>query len=202
MAKFTNYEHYIDDAQAFAQPILYHLRECVHTACPGVEETFKWSFPNFLYKGKILCHMASFKEHVAFGFWLGSLMQDPHGCFIRGNDSGMGQFGKISKLEDLPERGILLAYIREAMDLIDAGKTLKKEGERKAKVLETPAYLEDMLSHNPVAEEVFRKFSQSHRNEYIEWITEAKTEATRQKRLSQTIEWLHEGKSRNWKYAR
>ncbi len=202
MSRYSNFDDYIADAQPFAQPLLRHLRACVHEACPGIEEQFKWSFPNFIYNGKILCNMAAFKEHVAFGFWLSKHMKDPHDLFVEGEDSGMGNFGKLKELNELPERQILLDYILEAIRLTNEGKTIAPVSKRTAKVLEAPDYMLDVLRQHPLANDTFQAFSQSHKNEYIEWITEAKTEPTRQRRLNQTIEWLSEGKSRNWKYEK
>lgn len=202
MGKFASIDDYIAQAEDFAKPVLSHLRAVVHEACPQVEEAFKWSFPHFLYKGKILCSMASFKQHAAFTFWLGSHMSDPHNLFQKGDDSGMGQLGKIHSMHDLPDRAVLIEYLLEAQRLCDEGKTIQSGKSRQPRVLETPEYVLDALRRVPAAMDRFEKFTQGHRNEYIEWITEAKTEATRQRRIAQMIEWLLEGKSRNWKYAR
>jgi uncharacterized protein YdeI (YjbR/CyaY-like superfamily) len=202
MANYPDIDAYIAQSEDFAQPILSHLRALVHEACPGVEETFKWNMPHFLYKEKILCSMASFKQHAAFTFWLGASMSDPQQLFQRVGDSGMGQLGKIQHLSDLPDREILISYLHEAVLLTDAGTTISGGKSKKGKVLETPEYLREALLRVPAAMDCFEKFSQSHRNEYIEWITEAKAEATRQRRIAQMIEWLKEGKSRNWKYVR
>lgn len=202
MSKYKNYEEYIHQAEEFAQPILTQLRVYVKEACPEVEEEFKWSFPNFTYNGSILCNMAGFKNHVTFGFWLGSIMEDPNEIMIRTGNSGMGHFGKITSLENLPSKEVLIKYIRHAMQLTDDGHKLLNAGNKKAEVQEAPKILIDALNLNDIAYDTFNNFSQSHRNEYIEWINEAKTENTKLKRLAQTIEWLEEGKPRNWKYMK
>ena len=201
MAKYTTVDAYIEQAQDFAQPILHEIRRCVHASCPEVEETIKWNFPNFLYKKKILCSMASFKKHASFSIWLGGQMKDVHGLFVQGDDTGMGQFGKLYSLNDLPDRAFLSDYLLEAQQLIDAG-TVVRTPKKTAKVLEAPTILLDALEKNHPAKFIFEGFSQSHRNEYIEWISEAKTSATQQKRLTQMLEWLTEGKTRNWKYMK
>lgn len=200
--KYTNFDDYIEHAQDFAKPILTELRQTVHEACPEVSEEFKWSFPNFTYKGKILCNMASFKAHATFGFWMGSIMSDPHNLFIQVGETAMGQFGKITSLEDLPDRAILSSYILEAVQLIDEGKTLPQKDSSQKKEIIIPNALKEALLQNKTASATFDGFSFSHRKEYVEWIQEAKTEPTRIKRLNQTIEWLSEGKSRNWKYQK
>jgi uncharacterized protein YdeI (YjbR/CyaY-like superfamily) len=195
---------YIDRSADFAKPILDHLRALLHKACPDVVETIKWSFPNFDYKGSILCSMASFKQHCAFGFWLGAVMKDSEGIFIKGEDkSAMGQLGQIKSLKDLPSEKVLIAYLKEAASLIDQGVKLpKKEKATNASAIEVPGYFSAYLKKNKAALEQFNKFPPSHRKEYIQWITEAKTEATREKRMATAIEWIAEGKSRNWKYER
>src|SRR5688572_26225320 len=120
-------ELYISKSAEFAQPILWHITELVHKACPDVEETMKWSFPHFMYKGSNLCSMASFKQHCAFGFWLGSKMKDPKKILNTGeNKTAMGHLGQLRSMKDLPSDKIMLAYIKEAMTLIDKGVKLTK----------------------------------------------------------------------------
>ncbi len=192
---------YIEKAQPFAQPILKHLRALVHKACPEVEETIKWSFPHFDYKGEMMCSMASFKQHCAFGFWKAALMKDKSLVETARSEVAMGHLGKITSLKDLPSDKILTGYIKEAMKLNDDGIKLPPKPKVAAKPVETPPELTIALKRNKTAKATFEAFSASHRKEYIQWITEAKTEATKEKRIEQAIEMLAEGKSRNWKYA-
>ena len=194
-------DEYVNNSADFAKPILVHLRKLVHTTCPDVEETWKWSFPNFTYKGAILCSMAAFKQHCSFGFWKASLMDDPDGILLAQGDSGMGSLGKITNLKDLPKDAILKKYIKSAMRLNEEG--IKKAPTVKPiekKEITTPSYFVDALADNPDAKAVFDTFSYSNRKEYIEWFEDAKTEVTRDKRVAQAIEWIAEGKTRNWKY--
>jgi len=202
MPEFSNYDDYIEKCEAFAQPILKHLKACVNEACPEVEEEFKWNFPNFTYKKNILCHMAGFKKHVTFGFWLGSIMEDPENILQQVGSTGMGQFGKISSLDDLPEKNVLIHYIRQAVQLTEDGKKLPTGNNGSAKLKKVPKVLQQALNDNPLAQETFENFSPSNKNDYIEWFVDAKTEKTQLKRLNQTIEWLCEGKPRNWKYMK
>ena len=190
---------YIDRSADFAKPILIHIREVVHAACPDVEETLKWSSPTFMHKG-ILCGMAAFKEHAIFNLWKGRLIFDGD------NDrEAMGQFGRLTKLSDLPSKKVLTAYIRKGVALNDAGvKTpkIRKPGlPRKVIPADPPADLAAGLKKNAKARGTFEGFSPSHKREYIEWIVEAKREETRQRRLAQALEMLAEGKTRNWKYS-
>lgn len=192
---------YIEKSAPFAQPIMEHIRELVHKACPQVEETVKWGFPHFEYKG-ILCSMAAFKKHCYFGFWKAALMKDEKNVLKVADKHSMGHFDKITSLKDLPADKILISYIKEAMRLNDEDiKTPAKPKAAKAEP-ETPAQLTAALKKNKTAQNTFENFSPSHKREYIEWITEAKTDATREKRIATTIEWLAEGKSRHWKYTK
>ncbi|WP_300660619.1 YdeI/OmpD-associated family protein [Fluviicola sp.] len=194
---------YISNSADFAQPILTQLRETIHAFCPEVEEGWKWSFPHFMYRGKILCSMASFKNHCAFGFWLQSEMSDPYGIFKRAEEGGMGSLGKITALSDLPGRDQLGAGIVEAMHLIGQGVKPRARAPKTDKsVLEVPAELQAVLDKNPQAKRVFEGFPPSHKKEYIVWIAEAKRAETRQRRLEQMLENLKEGKSKEWKYGR
>jgi uncharacterized protein YdeI (YjbR/CyaY-like superfamily) len=188
---------YIAKSADFARPILTHLRDIVHAACPDVEETMKWSFPHFMYKG-ILCSMAAFKEHCSFGLWKSSLIVEKAGDDV---EKGMGQFGRITALSDLPSKKILSGYIKEAMKLNDTGvKSPTRSKLKTPRDVVVPDDLRSALQKNKKALATFEKLSPSHKREYIEWITEAKTEATRTRRLETAIEWMAEGKPRNWKY--
>ncbi len=191
---------YIEKSAPFAQEILNHIRGLVHQASPLINETIKWSFPHFVYKDTI-CSMAAFKEHCTFGFWKASLMQDPYQLFGE-RANAMGSLGRIEKLTDLPSDKILLEYISAALKLDEAGVKIKKVASAPKAEIPIPDYFEEELKRQPKARQVFENFSASHKREYLEWITTAKSEATKLKRMATTIEWLNEGKSLNWKYQR
>ena len=196
------FDQYIAKAPEFAQPILSHLREVVHQACPEVEETMKWSSPHFTWRG-MLCHMAAFKQHCAFGFWKGALVMGDGGG---ATSEAMGQFGRLTSLADLPPDDVLAGHVREAMRLNEEGvkspARAKPAEKAEKKELEVPADLTAALHANPAALAHFERFSPSKRKEYVEWITEAKTAATRTKRLDTAVEWIAEGKARHWKYEK
>lgn len=185
---------YIAKSADFAQPILEHLRAVVHAACPEVEESIKWSCPHFMYRGKLMCSMAAFKQHCSLHFW--------HGKQVVGetDTEGMGQFGKITSIKELPNKKTLIAYVRKAIALREAGATRERAKPVRKPPLELPADFAALLKKHSAARKHFEAFSPSAQREYIEWIAEAKTEATRQKRIATTLEWLAEDKHRNWKY--
>jgi uncharacterized protein YdeI (YjbR/CyaY-like superfamily) len=191
---------YIANSAEFAKPILTYIRETVHEGCPAVEEAIKWGMPFFMYKG-ILCSMASFKEHCAFGFWKGSLILDSK---ENKSDEAMGQFGRITSLKDLPPRKVLLQYVKKAVELHDKGVKVpaRTTASKQKKELLVPDYFNLALKKNKKALATFEGFSYSKKKDYVEWVTEAKTDETRSRRLQTSIEWLSEGKSRNWKYER
>jgi uncharacterized protein YdeI (YjbR/CyaY-like superfamily) len=194
-------DEYISKSADFAKPILNHLRQLVHNACPDVEETIKWSFACFDYKGPF-CSMAAFKEHCAFGFWKAAIMKDSDTLKENQKDS-MGHFGKIKSLSDLPSDKVMISYIKEAMRLNDEGIKLppgKKTKETKELVV--PDYFTKALRKNKTALKVFEAFSPSHKKEYVEWITGAKTEETRNRRIAKAVEQIAENKSHNWKYEK
>ena len=165
---------------------------------PDVEEAMKWSFPHFMYKG-MLCSMASFKEHAAFGFWKGSLILGDKSK----NAEAMGQLGRLTTLSDLPPKGVLASYVKKAVALNDEGVTVPRVPKRAApKALRVPADLAAALNTSRKAHATFTAFSPSHKREYLEWISEAKSPETRARRLQTAMDWMAEGKSRNWKYAR
>lgn len=190
---------YIEKSADFAKPILDHLRELIHKASPEISETIKWSFPHFDYKGTV-CHFSSFKQHCAFGFWKGSLLPDPDNILEDNRDSAMSQFGRITSITELPSDEILIKYIRNAVILNETGVKLPPKKKTTAAEVEVPQYFSKELAKHSLAQSNFEDFSNSHKREYLEWFEEAKTESTRQKRMGTALEWLSEGKSRNWKY--
>ena len=190
---------YIEKAPDFAKPVLIHFRKLIHRVCPDVIETIKWGCPNFEYKGP-MCTMATFKEHCAIGFWKAALISN--GKMVKKEHEGSaGSFGKITSLNGLPADKEMSDYIKEAMKLNEQGiKIAPKEKSIDRSNLIVPEILNKALSKNKKARNTYEAFSPSHKKEYIEWINEAKTDATRDKRVATTIEWLLEGKSRMWKY--
>ena len=191
---------YIEGSKDFARPILIHLRKLVHEASPEFTEAIKWSSPFFDHDGPV-CQMAAFNEHCAFGFWQAAIMDDPDHILKR-EEKNAGSIGRITSLADLPPDETLIKDIRQALALNKAGlkapsraKTLTEKTE-----LAVPDYFTEALARNVEASEYFDKFSPSQKKEYVTWLMEAKTEATRIKRLETAMEWIGEGKSRHWKY--
>lgn len=189
---------YIARSAEVAQPLLQRLRDTVRQACPEVEESLKWSMPFFSYAGGIFCGMAAFKQHVSFGFWKHALVMGD------AERDGMGSFGKMAKLSDLPSKRELTGLIRKAMRLNEQG--VKTPGTRKAIAAKPPGQapgdLLVALKKNRAAAKAFAAFSPSQQREYAEWISQAKREDTRLRRLEQAIEWMAEGKPRHWKYVK
>lgn len=189
---------YIEKSRDFARPILSHVRESVHAACPDVEETMKWGFPHFMYHG-ILGSMASFKEHCGFGFWKGAL--------VLGDDAEVDgpvwQFGRLTSVADLPPDAEFAALVRRAMELNEQGVPAPNRSRGvPAATAEAPDDLLAALRENGGALEVWEGFPPGKRRDYVEWLADAKTDATRRRRLATAVEWIAEGKSRNWKYER
>jgi uncharacterized protein YdeI (YjbR/CyaY-like superfamily) len=187
---------YIERSADFAQPVLEHLRAIVHAACPDVEENIKWGCPHFGYKGGMMCSMAAFKQYCSFGFW------NHKDVVGKEPEEGAGGFGRIASIKDLPSKKELTGYIRKAMVLKDSGV---KKVRPKAAPKPAPSLPDDFaaaLKKNAAARKHYDALSASAQREYVEWIVEAKTDATRQKRIATAVEWLAEGKHRNWKYMK
>ncbi|MBL9147066.1 MAG: YdeI/OmpD-associated family protein [Phycisphaerae bacterium] len=200
MPKNPAVDDYIEKAQPFAKPILKRLRAAVHKACPECVEVMKWSFPNFDYKGPF-CSMASFKAHAVFGFWKAALLEDANGILETNERTAMGHLGRITSLDELPDEKTLVALIRQAKELNDQGVKVARVTKKKPP-LRVPKELSDRIAKNAAAHKTWDAFSPSHKREYVEWIGEAKTDATRERRIAQTLEQLADGKARNWKYEK
>ena len=195
--KDARVDAYIEQSADFAKPILKHLRAIVHEACPECEETLKWRHPHFMYKG-MLAGMASFNEHCALNFWKGALVVDAG----TRSDDAMGQLGRLTAISDLPPKSTLLKWVRQAAALNDGGVKVKREPASPKKPIKVPSDLSAALQKSKKAQAAFAAFSPSKQRDYLEWLTEAKTEETRSKRLATAVQWIGEGKSRNWKYEK
>jgi uncharacterized protein YdeI (YjbR/CyaY-like superfamily) len=198
---------YIAKAKPFAQPILTHIRKIVHSACPGVEETIKWSRPFFEYKGVILGNMSAFKEHCSFGFWgqeIGAILREAGAV----KDGAMGSLGRITSVATLPPEKQLLAWVRQAAKFVDSGQYTSPIAARSKVVkaprpaLKIPPHFTKALNQNLKARSAFAAFSPSCKREYIEWIADAKRTETRDQRIQTAIDWIAEGKQRNWRYQK
>ncbi|MBV9618883.1 MAG: YdeI/OmpD-associated family protein [Verrucomicrobia bacterium] len=183
---------YIKKAQPFARPSLKHLRKLVHRGCPDVEETIKWNMPFFDRNG-IVCFMAAFKEHCAFGFWKGELL------FGKENEGAMGHFGRIESLKDLPSDKEIIGCVKKAVEFNKLG-VRKERAPRRERKMVVPLDLKSALARNAKARKTFENFSYTNRREYVDWITGAKRDETRRRRLKTAITWLAQGKPQNWKY--
>jgi uncharacterized protein YdeI (YjbR/CyaY-like superfamily) len=191
---------YIQNAAPFAQPILTHIRKLVHAACPDAVETVKWQHPQFEYKGPMM-GMAAFKQYCVLGFWKSKLLA-AQGLAVPDGENPMGYNDRLTSVRDLPGDRELTKLIKAAMALNDAGIKVPRPKTAPKPPVKPPAYFMTALKKNRKALAAYEAFSPSHKREYVEWVTEAKTEPTRDKRLAQAIEWMAEGKSRNWKYER
>ena len=202
--KDARVDAYIAKSADFAKPILTRLRKLVHQACPEAEETIKWGMPSFDYKGAF-CGMAAFKQHAVFGFWKSKLLKDPKNYlgerFNQGGEA-MGNLGRLTSVKDLPPDKAIIDFVKQAKKLNYDGVKLPAKPKKKKKPLQVPPFLKGALNQNKKALATWETFSYSHKKEYVEWLTEAKTEETRTSRLATAIEWLAEGKPKNWKYMR
>jgi uncharacterized protein YdeI (YjbR/CyaY-like superfamily) len=196
---------YIAKAAPFAQPVLTHIRALVHKACPDVEEDIKWGRPFFLHRGTILCNLSAFKQHCAFGFWgaeIGKVLREDAAL----QNGAMGSLGRIASVKDLPPDKQLLGYIRQAAGFIESGQgeTWVAAERRTVKApkppLEVPAEFTAALRRDRKAAKAYAALSPSCQREYVEWIADAKRPETRDRRIAQAVEWIAEGKQRNWKY--
>lgn len=199
MPKNTAIDQYISQQQPFAQEIMSQLRDVIHTASPEMSEAIKWRHPCFENSG-LVCAMAAFKQHVTFSFFKGKLLDDSASIFSKNDNNELTSL-KFKSLSEIPTNEILISYVQQAIALNSTPKPEKKKSVRKNKAdLVIPDYFSAALADNQAAKDVFNNFSYSKQKDYIEWLTSAKREATRNSRLATAITWIAEGKSRNWKY--
>ncbi len=199
--KLKAIDEYIANAQPFAQPILLMFRDLIHEVCPQCEEKVKWGMPHFEYKGQMMS-TASFKEHCILNFWKAPLLDDPQEVLEKGSTSAMGQLGRIRSMDDVPDKSVLEELILNAMRLNEANIKLPKKTSQRVKEIDLPSDFQLALDANVTAADHFNSFPPGQRKEYLEWITGAKREETRAKRIITALEWLAEEKRKNWKYEK
>lgn len=196
------FDAYADTLPAFAKPIFAHLRTLVHATCPEMGEEIKWSYPHFVYKGENLCIFAAYSKHCSFSFAKDSLMSDARLASNAALPAAKRFLGRLTTLADLPPDDDLAAWIAEAMSLNDRAIKLAPRPSSGPKQVDVPPAFAAALAANPAAKAVFDRKSPSFRKEYNVWIGDAKTDATRSKRIDEALVWIAEGKGRFWKYAK
>jgi uncharacterized protein YdeI (YjbR/CyaY-like superfamily) len=150
--------------------------------------------------------MAAFQSHCAFGFWKHDLVMgdapEAQAAPKRPPKEAMGSLGRLRKLDDLPPKARFMACVKKAMELNEQGvKAERAERAPKPPVKMHPE-LKAALAQSKRAAKTYAAFPPSEQREYLEWIAEAKGDATRKRRIAQALEWLAEGKRRNWKYEK
>lgn len=195
MSRDPRIDDYIAKAQPFARPILSRIRQCVHSALPEVDETIKWRMPAYTVGGKIILITAAFKAHCALNFWRGQELENQSS-----SPEAMGQFGKVTTLDELPSDQELERLVREAAQLAKSAPAPRKTKNEPKAAPELHPDFAAALEQAPVARTMLMSLPPSAQRDYFEWISEAKQEATRNKRIATALEWLAEGKRRHWKY--
>jgi uncharacterized protein YdeI (YjbR/CyaY-like superfamily) len=195
-------DSYLETLEPFARPILTHLRALIHATCPGVTEEMKWGNPHFDYRGEMMGIFAAYKNHCSFGFWKDSLMSDARLKANADLPAAKRFMGKLTQVSDLPPDSELVSWIEEAMSLNERGVKLPPRKSEGPKAVGIPDAFAERLAANPAIQAVFESKSPSFQKEYNAWIGEAKTEATRDKRIEEALAWISDGKGRFWKYAK
>jgi uncharacterized protein YdeI (YjbR/CyaY-like superfamily) len=188
-------DSYIAKAQPFARPILEHVRERVHAVLPEIEETVKWSMPAYTIGGKIVLIVAAFKGHAALNFWRGQELRSD-----AANADALGQFGKIKSIAELPSNAEFDRLILEAAKLAKSAPAPRKTKHASRPAPDLHPEFAAALAKDAKAKANLEAFPPSAQRDYFEWISEAKQDSTRQKRIATAIEWLAQGKRRHWKY--
>lgn len=202
MPRLKAVDAYIQKSQPFAQPILKHLRDLVHEAVPHAEEAIKWGMPCFVSHGAVIANMAAFKEHAAFGFWKAALLSDPQGVLVAREQSSAGHLGRLASVKDLPPDKAVRALLAQADSLNEKGVKVARKPKVPPKKLVVPAYFKQALAKKKGAAEKFAELAPGQQREYVDWLTDAKSEETRERRMADAVQWISEGKSRLWKYQR
>ncbi len=197
--RISEVDAYIKKSPEFARPILVKLRALFHRADSRIQETMKWGVPHFEYKG-IVGSFAAFKQHVGFGFWKSKLLKDPANLF-GGDPKASMSSSKLTSIKHLPADKVILSYIQRAVELNEEEVIVPKEVNRRPK-LTAPDFFVAALKKNKKAQTNFQAFSETNRRDYIEWLIDAKQKETQKRRLATALNWLAEGKPRNWKYMK
>ena len=190
---------YIAERPEWQRKVLVRLRQLIHSASDEVEENWRWNAPHFDHDG-IMLGMVAFKHHVAVWFHKGALVQGPKGLFgekEKGSDKGMLGY-KLSESDQIDEKAFL-DLVKQAIKVNQSGAKLA-DSKPTRKALVVPPDLEGCLKKNEEAWRHWERFNYTHKKEYVEWITDAKKEETRKRRIAQALEMIREGTSKEEKY--
>lgn len=191
---------YISNAPISQQKILSKLREIIHKASLDIEEKIRWSHPHFDYMGKGMCFIQALKERVTFGFWFGDkIYNSPK--LSKEAKAIYETMGNLTDVSQIPSTKLIIEEIHLAMKLIESGNRDVKEKKVKPQLV-IPDYLSLRFKKDKTANSSFSKMSPSHQREYVDWIIDAKTDETRENRISTMMSQVKEGKSKNWKYIK
>lgn len=181
---------YIEQMPDFAQKICKKLRSIILKADPAIREDWKWG-PNYNCNGMV-CGYGGFTQHVKFTFFNGSEMKDPKHIF---NHCVNNEFSRSIKYTDVLQidEKTLTSYIRESIEINKNGfKRIVKN-----KTVELPEFLEKRIRKNKAAFTFFDNLSYGYKKDYVEWVTTAKREETRDERIEKLIKKCEMGKKMN-----
>ena len=164
----------------------------------GLEETIKWGAPTYTYQGKNVVGIGAFKSYFGLWFFQGALLEDKKKKLVNAQEGvtkAMRQW-RFESAKEIDEK-LIKEYIKESVHNIDQGREIKAV---RKKPLSLPPELQQALKKSKKLENSFNGFSLSKRRDFAEYISSAKRDETKHKRLEKIIPMILEGVGLNDKY--
>ena len=175
---------------------LFLLREIILST--GLTEEIKWGSPAYTCEGKLVLSIGGFKNFFTMWFHQGVFLSDPAHVLVNageGRTRGLRQWRFTSLAEIKP--ALVKKYIKEAIANAKAGKEIRPE--RKA-AIETPEELATAFKKDKALKAAFNQLTPGRQREYLEYVGEAKTEATRLRRVEKVVPMILRGVGLNDRY--
>lgn len=185
----------IAEMEPFAQIICKKLRKLILSADTAIIEDWKWG-PNYYLDGMV-CGFWGFKKHVTLTFFQGALLKDKKKVLLENPGNVHNRHMKFTDVKEVNEK-LIMEYLFEAIDNNRKGHKIL---ETKEKIVDVPEDVQKAFKKAKVLA-YFEGLAFTHRKEYVMWISDAKKEETRRKRITQAIEKLNQKQSLNDKYKK
>ncbi|MCB0792148.1 MAG: DUF1801 domain-containing protein [Flavobacteriales bacterium] len=192
---------HIAEQDEWKRRLMVRLRQLIHQVDPGIEETWRWNGPHFDRNG-IMLGMSAHKTCVSIWFHKGALLKDPRRLFEpleKDEAKGMRVY-KLKESDAIDEKAFT-ELVKQAVKLNEDGVKLS-EAKPARKTLVVPPELESVLKKDQHAMTNWEGFSYSKKKDYIEWVTDAKREETRKRRIAQAFQLIRDGLALNERYEK
>jgi hypothetical protein len=187
---------YIAELPDWQRKHLVRVRQLIHSTEERIEEAWRGNAPHFDHQGSLI-GMHAFKSCVSIWFHKGASLKDGHGLFKLTEKDAEREVRKykIHEGESINEKAFL-DLLKQALK-VNAAQAGGAETKPTSRALVVPSDMEQVLRKDEQAWAQWEGLAASHKREYVEWITDAKQDETRKRRLAKALEMIRDGQAKN-----